>query len=57
MLLCYLQSNEACNYAYSCDFSRCEISEIKQFKVHAITTIIHQAHYVSIIVYSLQAFK
>ena len=57
MLLCHLQSNEACNYAYSCDFFRCEISEIKQFKVHAISTIIHQAHYVGIIVYSCQAFK
>ena len=56
MLLGHLQSNESCSYAYTRGyFFRCEISEIKQFKVHAITTIIHEAHYVSITV--CQAFK
>ena len=34
-----------------CVTFRCEISEIKQFKVHIITTIVNQTHYVRIIVY------
>ena len=42
MLLCHLQPNVACIYAYTCVIFRCEMSEIKQIKVHAITTIIHQ---------------
>ena len=33
-----------------CVTFRCEISEIKQFKVHVITTIMNQTHYVRIIV-------
>ena len=40
-----------------CVTFRCEISEIKQFKVHVITTIMNQTHYVRIIVYLCQAFK
>ena len=55
MLLCHLQSNVAGSYVYT--FYKCESSEIQPFKVHAITTIIYQAHYVSIIVYSCQAFE
>ena len=50
MLLCHFQSNEACSNAYTYIIFRCEISEIK-LKVHAITTIILQTHYVRFTVY------
>ena len=50
MLVCHLQPNVACNYAYTSVIFRCEISEIKQIQVHAITIIIHQ-NMISVLLY------